>query len=655
VIAQQSIQEVLDRIDIIDVVGQFVKLKRRGSNHIGLCPFHHEKTPSFSVSQSKEIYKCFGCGRSGNTIGFLIEHEKYSYVEAIRWLAGRYQIELQETDVSPEHRQQQQAAESLYILNAFARDYFTQALREEGQGIDVGLTYLKERGFTDETIQHFQLGYCPDTLDGLASAALKAQYSPELLQKSGLAVVRDPYRGRIIFPIHNQSGKVIGFGARIIARNDRAPKYINTPENEVYVKSRILYGSYFARHGIDKQNECLLVEGYTDVIALHQAGITHAVASGGTSLTADQLRLIKKYTSNLTIVYDGDAAGIKAALRGLDLALEEGLNVRLVLLPDGDDPDSFLHKKGPEALRDFIEANRKDVILFQLEVALQEAGKDSQKKAALVRQIAESISRLNKAEDFTRQQDYIHRSSELLGIDEQGLTNLVNKILRERISKEERKGLPAKGPAPDVLSEDAAPEALPGLELVQSDEPQERWTLRALLDFGEKTWDDGKTVAEYIFHEFDENDILQMIDDAGIRNVITLYRRLYEEGGDLHTKRFLYHEDPLVSRTTVATMESTLEISPRWKEFYEVPLPTREDKYHEEVRSCLTYLKLRKIKRLILENQRDLNVSLPPSEMESILETHQYLKRLEMELTRTLGTVPFHPATRIFTEYTTQI
>lgn len=643
-IAPQSIQEVLDRIDIIDVVGQFVKLKRRGSNHIGLCPFHHEKTPSFSVSQAKEIYKCFGCGRSGNTIGFLMEHEKYSYVEAIRWLASRYGVELEETDVSPEHRQQQQAAESLYILNAFARDHFARQLTEDGPGTDIGLSYLHERGFTDETIRHFQLGYCPDTRDGFATAAIRAQYSPDLLQKSGLVVMRDGqpvdnYRGRIIFPIHNQSGKVIGFGARIIARNDRAPKYINTPENEVYVKSRILYGSYFARHGIDKANECLLVEGYTDVIALHQAGITNAVASGGTSLTTDQLRLIKKYTSNLTIIYDGDAAGIKAALRGLDLALEEGLNVRLVLLPDGDDPDSFVHKKGPEELRAFIESNRKDVILFQLEVALKEAGQDSQKKAALVSQIAESISRLNKAEDFTRQQDYIHRSSELLGIDEQGLTSLVNKLIRERISKDERKTRVPEPLQDDPSHAEKDKEDAPSLELVRSDEPQEKWTLRALLEFGVKAWDAERTVAEHVFHEFDENDILQMIDNPGIRTVIEQYRRAYDAGEDMQVKRFLYHEDPEVSRTTISAMEATLEVSPRWKDYYDGPIPTREDQYREEVMSCLTYLKLRKIKRLIVENQRDMAPGRSDADMEAVLETHQYLKRLEMELTRSLGTV----------------
>jgi len=644
VISPQSIQEVLSRIDILDVVGQFVRLKRRGSNHIGLCPFHNEKTPSFSVSPSKEIYKCFGCGRSGNTIGFLMEHEKYAYVEAIRWLAARYNVTLEETDATPEQQRQQQAAESLYILNAFARDYFASTLHAEGPGRDIGLSYLQERGFTDETIRHFQLGYCPEARDGFATAALQAQYSPELLVKSGLVVMRDGqpvdnYRGRIIFPIHNQSGKVVGFGARIIARNDRAPKYINTPENDVYVKSRILYGSYFARHGIDKADECLLVEGYTDVIALHQAGLTHAVASGGTSLTTDQLRLVKKYTSNLTIVYDGDAAGIKAALRGLDLALEEGLNVRLVLLPDGDDPDSYLRGKGPEALRTYIEAQRKDVILFQLEVALAEVGQDSQKKAALVNQIAETVSRLNKAEDFTRQQDYIKRSAELLGIDEQGLTTLVNQFIRERISKEVRRGRSTE-PAADLPAPQAAtPERAPGLELLLTDEPQEQWTLRALLEFGGKAWDADMTVAEHMFREFDDNDLVQMIDNPNIRTLIGLYRKAYDEGEDLQPKRFLYHEDPEVSRTTVAVFETTFEISPRWKDFYDGPLPTREDQYQQEVRSCLTYLKLRKIKRLLVENQRDMGAGRSDGEMEAILQTHQYLKGLEMELTRSLGTV----------------
>ena len=353
-ISQNTIQQILSRIDIVDIIGGFVKLKKRGTNFLGLCPFHNEKTPSFTVSPSKEIYKCFGCGRSGNTISFLMEHEKYSYVESLRWLANKYGVEVEETYTSDEERLQLHIAESLYIINGFAQQFFSKMLFDTEEGTDIGLSYLKERGFREDIIKKFQLGYSPEQKDALTKEALAKQFNPDLLLKAGLVVFRneqpvDNYRGRIIFPVHNHSGKVLGFGARILKSNDKAPKYINTPENEIYVKSKILYGSYFARQAIDKADECLLVEGYTDVISLHQAGIENVVASGGTSLTQDQLRLIKKYSKNLVIVYDGDPAGVKAALRGLDMALEEGLNVQLVLIPDKEDPDSYVNKSGVAA------------------------------------------------------------------------------------------------------------------------------------------------------------------------------------------------------------------------------------------------------------------------------------------------------------------
>ncbi|MFL5771867.1 MAG: DNA primase, partial [Flavisolibacter sp.] len=387
-ITQNTIQQIQSRIDILEVIGSFVKLKRRGANYLGLCPFHNEKTPSFTVSPTKEIFKCFGCGKSGNTISFLMEHEKLSYVEALKWLANRYNIEIEEKEVSPEIRLQQQASESLLIINQFARDYYTDLIFNTDEGKDIGVTYLTERGFTEDTIRKFSLGYAPDQRDGFTKKALANQFNPELLQKSGLVAMRndnlvDNYRDRIIFPVHNNSGKVIGFGARLLKNNDKAPKYINTPENELYVKSKILYGTYFARQAIDKADECLLVEGYTDVISLHQAGIENVVASGGTSLTQDQLRLIKKYTKNLTIIYDGDAAGVKAALRGLDMALEESLNVKLVLIPDKEDPDSYVRKIGRDGFRQFIAKNKKDFILFQIETSLQDAGSDAQKKSAV--------------------------------------------------------------------------------------------------------------------------------------------------------------------------------------------------------------------------------------------------------------------------------
>jgi DNA primase len=642
VITQETIQQILSRIDIVEIVGGFVKLKKRGTSYLGLCPFHNEKTPSFTVSPAKEIYKCFGCGRSGNTISFLMEHEKYSYVESLRWLANKYNVEVEETATSPEFRQLQQVADSLYILNGFAQQFFSNSLFETEEGQSVGLSYLKERGFREEIIRKFQLGYDPEQRDAFARAAIAAQYNTELLQKSGLAVLRDGqpvdnYRGRIIFPVHNQSGKVLGFGARLIRNNDRAPKYINTPENEIYIKSRILYGSYFARHAIDKQDECLLVEGYTDVISLHQAGIENVVASGGTSLTVDQLRLIRKYTNNLTIIYDGDSAGVKAALRGLDLALEEGLQVRLVLIPDKEDPDSYVNKVGMTAFRDFVDSHKKDVILFQLEAMLQDAGNDSTKRASLVNQIAESISRLNKAEDFTRQQDYIQRCAELMKIDEAGLTALVNKFIRERIGKEEKKQLretstPALDPSP-TPNDDL-------LELVSRDEQHERGTLRALLEFGLKPWDENATVAEHVFREMEVNALEDLFDNRELVHLLQAYRNLYLQGLEPTARSFLYHEDHGLNQIAVSLMDSPHELSPNWKAHFDGPMPTRDELYRQEVYSSLNYLKLRKIKRLINENQRDLEKGqVSDKDMMMLLQTHKHLKVLEMELTRQIGTV----------------
>ena len=419
-----------------------------------------------------------------------MEQEKYSYVEALRWLAAKYNVEIEETETSPEFKRQQQVSDSLYIINNFAQKFFSNALLNTDEGQDIALTYLKERGFREDIIKKFQIGFNPEARDSFTKEALAAQYNLEYLQKSGLVAVRDGnaydnYRGRIIFPIHNQSGKVLGFGARIIKNNDKAPKYINTPENEIYVKSKLLYGSYFARLAIDKADECLLVEGYTDVVSLHQAGIENVVASGGTSLTPDQLRLIKKYTNNLTIIYDGDNAGIKAALRGLDLALEESLNVKLVLIPDKEDPDSYVNKVGATSFANFIAENKRDVILFQLDIALKDAGNDSNKKSIIVNQIAETIAKINKAEDFTKQQDYIKKCSEILKIEESGLHVLVNKFIREKITKAENQAFRQENNDTTVNTEFSIAEG-DALSLFNKDEMHERAMVRSLLEFGLK-------------------------------------------------------------------------------------------------------------------------------------------------------------------------
>jgi DNA primase len=672
-ISQTTIQQILGRLDIIDVIGGFVKLKKRGTNYLGLCPFHNEKTPSFTVSPSKEIYKCFGCGRSGNTISFLMELEKYSYVEALKWLAGKYGIEIEETFRTDEQKQQQQSADSLYIINSFAQQFFSKTLFETEEGQDIGLSYLKERGFREEIIERFQLGYSPEQRDAFTKEAVARQYSPELLLKTGLVISRndqlmDNYRGRVIFPVHSQSGKVVGFGARILKTNDKAPKYINTPENEIYIKSKILYGSYFARQAIDKADECLLVEGYTDVISLHQAGIENVVASGGTSLTPDQLRLVKKYTGNLTIIYDGDAAGVKAALRGLDLALEEGLNVKLVLIPDNEDPDSYVNKVGAGAFKDFIQKNKKDFILFQLQVALNDAGTDSTRKAEVVNSIAETISKINKAEDFTRQQDYIKQCSEILKIDESGMHALVNKFIRDRIVTQERK-LPFEEAK---LHEENARRAEAGdydeatFNLLFKDELQEREVARILLELGVKRWDESKLIADHVLEEMVDESL---IDNADILRVIHIFKEGLKHNSQLDKNYFIYHPDNKISSLAVSLLNFPYEESDHWRrEFsqstgYQTQLFEQsyedfirtvardnenelmsylkmdEDRTNEEVDSAINYLKLRKVKRMLLENQVDLEKQHAPEQLEMLHRTHEHLKQMEIELTKKIGAV----------------
>ncbi len=638
-ITPQSIEQIKNRIDIIDVVGEYVKLKKRGANYLGLCPFHNEKTPSFTVSPAKELYKCFGCGKSGNTITFLMEHEKLSYVESLKWLAARYSIEIEETESTPEQKQLQQSADSLYIINNFAAKFFEEKLFESEEGQAVALSYLKERVFRESIIKKFQLGYNPSAKDELAKALVQNQFNKELLPKTGLVVIRnetdlaDNYRNRIIFPIHNNTGKIIGFGARVIGKADKAPKYINTPENEIYVKSKVLYGSYFARLAIDKADECLLVEGYTDVVSLHQAGIENVVASGGTSLTVDQIRIIKKYTDNLTIIYDGDAAGVKAALRGLDMALEEGLNVRLVLIPDKEDPDSYVNKLGAQAFQDFIAANKKDFILFQLEVMMKESGNDVTKKSVVVNQVAETLSKINKAEDFSKQQEYIKQCAVLLKIDEGGLTNLVNKYKRDKISKEEKK-LPFEEADHIRLQNQQADSSADNLLLLNQDEAHERNVLRVLLEYGLKNWDAERTVAQYIFDEMEQFHF----DSQPLEHLFNEYRSWYEKGLEPTAKSFLYHEDEHIRNLVVSITMFPFELSQKWDEVLEGMNIVNRDVSQQDVLMSVSYFKLRKIKKMFEENQRDMEFA-PIEQQMKLIAVHNQLKEIERELTKQLGTV----------------
>lgn len=637
-ITQSTIEQIKTRIDVVDVVGEFVKLKRRGANYLGLCPFHGEKTPSFTVSPSKEIYKCFGCGKSGNAITFLMEHEKYSYVEALRWLAQRYNIEVEETEVSDEVREQLQVADSLYIVNSFASKYFSNQLWNTDEGRNIALSYLEERGFNKTIIEKFQIGYNPNQYDAFTQAAVQAQYNPELLIKSGLIArnqnndsLRDNYRGRIIFPVHNISGKVIGFGARVIGKSDFGPKYINTPENEIYVKSKILYGTYFARQAIDKADECLLVEGYTDVMSLAQAGVENVVASGGTSLTTDQLRLIKKYTNNITIVYDGDAAGIKAALRGLDMALEEAMNVRLVMIPDGEDPDSYVRKVGEKNFKEFVQKNKKDFIFFQLEILLNEAGDDIQKKNDAVNKIAETISKINKAEDFTKQQEYIKRSATMMKIDERGLINLVNKYTREKIGNIEKK---AAFEQQEMLQQEAEKQSSPDY-FKTDDSIQERNLLRVLLEYGLKPWNENYTIADYIFSEI---ELYPFTNEKYIK-LYHAYTDAYYKGALPDTKSMMYDQDSTLSKIIVDITMFPYEVSGRWEEVSGRKNDTEEESRLNDVEISLLYYKLRKVKIMMNDVQKELEEAEDEKKIEENLHIHIQLKETEKELVKKIGAV----------------
>jgi len=645
-ISPQTIQQITNRIDIIDVVGEFVKLKKRGANYLGLCPFHGEKTPSFTVSPSKEIYKCFGCGRSGNTITFLMEHEKYSYVEALRWLANRYNVEIEETEVSNEVKQQQQAAESLHIINSFAQKFFTAQLETE-EGKDIAVSYLHERGFNKETIEKFQLGYNLQTRNSFAQAALKNQFNTELLIKSGLVVSRndelvDNYRGRIIFPVHNNTGKIIGFGARVIGKADKAPKYINTPENEIYVKSKILYGLYFARQAIDKNDECLLVEGYTDVISLHQAGVENVVASGGTSLTTDQLRLIKKYTNNLTIIYDGDAAGVKAALRGLDMALEESLNVKLVLIPDNEDPDSYVRKVGANAFKDFVAANKRDFVLFQLEVMLKEAGNDVSKKNEVVNHIAETISKINKAEDFTKQQEYIRQCASLLKVDEIGFTNLVNKFIRDKISKEEKKFQASEAKFFETITNEKNEQAFDNaINLLLEDEYQEREVVKRLIEYGNYNWSlsDGQAgeetrVADIVFEVLDQYHL----NNNKLEKIVEAYHQMLHDSGYIDSKTFIYSNDTERNAFVAGLLNFPYELND-WSRRMEGYIVKLDNDIHRVINSALNMYKLRKIKRMYLELEDELMKEKEEDKYTGIIKIYEHLKQIEKDITKDMQTV----------------
>lgn len=641
-IAPESIQQVINRSDIVDVIGQFVKLRKRGTNYIANCPFHNEKSPSFNVNPAKGIFKCFGCGKGGDVVSFVEEYEKFSFVEAIRWLANYYQIELNETEAPEEYKQQQQIEESLRIINEFAVQYFQDILTKHEDGRLIGGSYFRERGFRDNIIEQFRLGYSLDRWDAFVNEAKAKGYSLELLEKAGLVKVRDGkpydnYRGRVIFPIFSATGRVLGFGARILKKIENAPKYVNSPENELYVKNKVLYGLYQSRQSIAKQNECYLVEGYTDVISLHQGGITNVVSSSGTSLTDGQLKLIGNLTRNLTILYDGDAAGIKAAMRGLDMALAESFNVKLVLLPDGEDPDSFIQKSGAAAFTEYVNQNKRDVIGFRLEVGLKDVGNDPVKKSQLVNEIAETISKINKTEDFSLQQYYIRESANQLRIDEEGLINLVNKFIRDRLQTEQRHRERQEEQqqqdelmAMIAMESEGIPADTGAAGLVQSEHERKEWQLvRMLLEYGHKPYKEVSSVAKYIFETV---DVELMLNPLGRRMMQEYYNYWVTEHRIPELSYFSNHPDKVVKQKVADLLHEAHEPSHNWTDRHKIEVLYGEMIYVEEIESTIAYFELKVLREMMQENMVQMQTEQDIQKLATLMKAQLSLKTREKEL-----------------------
>ncbi|PLX21552.1 MAG: DNA primase [Marinilabiliales bacterium] len=568
-IEYNTIQKIIDTAEITEVVQDFVNLKKRGVNYLGLCPFHNEKTPSFTVSPAKGIYKCFGCGKGGNAVNFIMEHEHLGYPEALKYLAKKYHIEVVEKELTAEEIQQQNERDSLLIVTKFANSYFQDKLHNNTDGRAIGLSYFKERGFRDEIIKKFELGYSLDVRDAFSIAAKEKGYKVDFLEKSGLTIVNengqyDRFRGRVIFPIHGLSGNVIGFGGRILKKDAKAAKYLNSPESEIYHKSRVLYGMFYAKKAITQLDKCYLVEGYTDVISMHQSGIENVVASSGTSLTVEQIRLIKRFTPNVTIIYDGDAAGIKASLRGIDLVLEQGLNVKVLLLPEGEDPDSFAKSHSASELTEFIESNEEDFITFKTRLLFNESKNDPVKKANLISDIVRSIAVI--PENIVRTV-YIKECSNILEIDEKVLYGEINKIRRKNYEKEYKRNI-----SPDENFKTASP-AVPSFVDEVYSEAQEKEIIRLLLHYSDVTlftyqedkYDEPRsvTVAEYIIGEI-------LNDDLEFKNLV--YKQIFQEyldalnsGEKLDNKHFIYHSDAGISKLAADLLTTSYTLSEIFK------------------------------------------------------------------------------------------
>ncbi|WP_375581479.1 DNA primase [Marivirga tractuosa] len=635
-LSPKTIQEVQDRAEIEEVVGDYVPLKKKGQNMWACCPFHDEKTPSFSVAPNKGIYKCFGCGKAGDSIQFIMDLEGLNFPEAIRQLADKYGIEIEETESSPEQQEAYNERESLYIVLNFAAEYFKDLLHNHPQGKSIGLSYFKERGFSNATIDKFDLGFTLDQWDGLIKAAKTAGHSEELLEKAGLIIKKedktyDRFRNRVIFPIHSISGKPIAFGARILINDKKQPKYINSPETDVYHKSEVLYGIAQAKKSIRDEENCFLVEGYTDVISLHQSGVENVVASSGTSLTTQQIKLIGRYAQNVTVLFDGDAAGLKAAMRGIDLILEGGLNVKVVIFPDGEDPDSYSQKMGDEAFKSFLDENAKDFIRFKSDLLLEETKQDPIKKAETIQDIVRSIS---KIPDPVKRAIYIKECSDILEIDEALLIAEQNKvILREKQSKGDITKRQANylsesyNQAPEQIQKQYTPFDVVAL--------QERESIRLLLTYAELPLADDKLVIDYLLQELADTEFIHPVYAEILKDFVSNLK----DGVILNESYFIKNGSEEVRKVIFSLYTDRYELSENWEKKFEIYTPHERHILNDSIYIHVLRLKHRSILHLMEKNTEKLKNTDTQEDEQIVLQYLMQLNQAKMEIGNLLGMV----------------
>jgi len=635
-ITKPTIDRIMEATDIVEVIGEFVQLKKRGANYVGLSPFANERTPSFTVSPAKGIFKDFSSGKGGSAITFLMELEKFTYPEALKWLAKKYGIEVEETVESSENREADNHRESLMIVTGYAAKFFHESLLDTDEGKNIGLSYFKERGFSKDTISKFELGYSPDQWEAFTGQALKEAYQEEFLVESGLSVRRDNgslydrYRGRVMFPIHSFTGRVIAFGGRTLKSDKNVPKYVNSPESEIYHKSSVLYGLYFAKKAIREEDNCYLVEGYADVISVHQAGIENVVASSGTSLTVEQIRLIGRLTKNITILYDGDAAGIKASLRGLDMILEEGLNVKVVLFPDGHDPDSYVRNVGTSAFKKYIEDTKKDFILYKTSILLKDAGNDPIKKAEVIREVVESVA---KIPDSIKASVFIKECSNLLQIDERALLSELNKMRLAKARKDSQQQISRPVPVDETLLEE------PGVQEPKDDSSQEKEILRLLLLYGNKMIDWDGIANTYIgpFMIAELSDV--EFEHPASKAFIEIYSKEVENGVLPEEQHFIHYPDKDIVDLVVTLIATKYTLSENWYEMHRILVPDEQVNMKATILGAIFHLKKQKVGKILDRLRSELQTTESETDQEILLNQYMHMKKVEKTISDYLGSV----------------